>query len=96
MLGHVGAVLGAKITNTLPAASPPNANGLAAWLQGNALKVLLCVIGLGVIAAANRAQLSKVIKVGVVVVIGMLIIFGQGPMKGLATWLGGFFGGGGA
>lgn len=92
MLGNVGAYVAAKITTALPpAAKAPDANGFATWLQNNALKVVLTVIGIGVIVAANRAQLSKVIKVGMVVVVGMFIIFGGGAMKGVAEWAAGFF-----
>lgn len=73
------------------AAAGPDATGFYTWLTGSPVHVILALVALGLLVAANRAQLSKVVKVGIIVIIAMAIMFGN--WKGLGEWLAGWLGG---
>ncbi|WP_226352141.1 hypothetical protein [Pseudonocardia sp. ICBG601] len=66
-----------------------DASRLMEWLSGNAIPVIVIVIGLCVVAAAAKADLPKIISVVVCLLLGLVVVgigLVDGGAKGVAEW----------
>lgn len=90
MFGTIGATIGAKTAAAL-GAKAPDAKGFYDWLTGSPIRIILALVAIGVIMGASRGKLTKAVQVMMIVVVGLFIMYGDTAMKGIATWLGGYF-----
>ncbi|MCZ9635175.1 hypothetical protein [Rhodococcus sp. BH5] len=73
----------------------PNTNGLTDWIRGNSAVTLMAVIACAILLGALKGNVSKVVTIGGLSVVGLLFVgfaANEGAQDALGKWALGLFG----